>query len=47
LNLDEINLRPSGYHFALFLPFSRHNLQQLPASPGAIRQVGNLLTLLE
>jgi hypothetical protein len=46
-DLDESDLRTSGYHFALFLPFSRHNLQQLAATPGAIRQLGNWLTSLE
>ena len=46
-NLDETDLRPSGYHFAFFLPFSRHNSRQLAATPGASRQVGNSLTPLE
>jgi hypothetical protein len=41
------DLRPSGYHFALLLPFSRHNSGQLDVTPGASRQVGNLLTPLE
>ncbi len=44
---DESDLRPSGYHFALFLPFSRHNSRQLGATRGVIPQVGNLLTPLE
>ena len=42
-----LHLRPSGYHFAFFLPFSRHNSRQLAATPGTSRQVGKLLTPLE
>jgi hypothetical protein len=42
-----VHLRPSGYHFAFFLPFSRHNSRQLAATSGASRQVRKSLTLME